>query len=74
MLCFKDTPAGAWAAAHAHEYGFIVRYPWWHHETTGYYYEPWHLRYIGIEAATAMNARGTATLEEFLGLPAAPTY
>ena len=74
VLCFKDTAAGAWAAAHAHEHGFIVRYPWWHHGTTGYYYEPWHLRYIGVEAATDMRARGIATLEEYLGLPAAPGY
>ncbi|MDQ4488814.1 M15 family metallopeptidase [Sinomonas sp. ASV486] len=72
--CFKDTPAAQWAAAHGHEFGFIVRYPWWFHETTGYYYEPWHLRYIGVEAATAMHVRGANTLEEFLGLPAAPAY
>lgn len=72
--CFKDTPAARWAAAHGHEFGFIVRYPWWFQETTGYYYEPWHLRYIGVEAATAMRAQGVNTLEEFLGLPAAPTY
>ncbi len=74
MPCFKDTPAAVWVAAHGHEHGFIVRYPWWHHETTGYYYEPWHLRYIGAEAAADMHARGIPTLEEYLGLPAAPTY
>ncbi|WP_274602869.1 M15 family metallopeptidase [Sinomonas cyclohexanicum] len=72
--CFKDTGAAQWAAAHAWEFGFIVRYPWWFHETTGYYYEPWHLRYIGVEAAAAMHAQGTNTLEDFLGLPPAPTY
>ncbi|GHG46295.1 hypothetical protein GCM10012320_12240 [Sinomonas cellulolyticus] len=72
--CFKDTPAARWAAAHAWEFGFIVRYPWMFHETTGYYYEPWHLRYIGVEAAAAMRAAGANTLEDFLGLPAAPTY
>jgi D-alanyl-D-alanine carboxypeptidase len=72
--CFKDTKAALWVAAHAHEYGFIIRYPWWHHETTGYYYEPWHLRYIGVETATDMHSRGIATLEDYLGLPAAPGY
>lgn len=72
--CFKDTGAAVWAAAHAWEFGFIVRYPWMFHETTGYYYEPWHLRYIGIEAAAAMHSQGANTLEEFLALPAAPTY
>ncbi|WP_338055890.1 M15 family metallopeptidase [Sinomonas gamaensis] len=72
--CFMDTPAAHWAAAHAHAYGFIVRYPWMQQGTTGYYYESWHLRFIGIEAATDMVRRGVPTLEEYLGLPAAPTY
>lgn len=72
--CFKDTRAATWAAAHAHEFGFIVRYPWMFHETTGFFYEPWHLRYIGVEAAVDMHSRGIATLEEYLGLRAAPVY
>ncbi|WP_415856978.1 D-alanyl-D-alanine carboxypeptidase family protein, partial [Sinomonas sp. G460-2] len=72
--CFADTPAAKWAAAHAHEFGFIVRYPWMLHEITGYFYEPWHLRFIGVEAATEMRQKGIGTLEEYFGLPAAPTY
>ncbi|WP_237188211.1 M15 family metallopeptidase [Rothia nasimurium] len=72
--CFKDTAAAIWAAEHAHEYGFVVRYPWWHHETTGYWYESWHLRYIGIEEARAFKESGYATLEEFWGTGPAPTY
>lgn len=72
--CFKDTAAAIWAADHAHEYGFVIRYPWWEHETTGYWYESWHLRYIGQEQAKAYKASGAKTLEEFYGLPAAPTY
>ncbi|WP_426763697.1 M15 family metallopeptidase [Pseudarthrobacter sp. 1G09] len=72
--CFAEQPAAVWAKANAHRFGFVVRYPWMFHETTGYYYEPWHLRYIGVEAATDMSARGIATLEEYFGVGAAPGY
>ena len=72
--CFAEQPAAVWAKANAHRFGFVVRYPWMFHETTGYYYEPWHLRYIGVEAATDMSARGVATLEEYFGVGAAPGY
>ena len=71
---FKDRPAAIWAKANAHRFGFVVRYPWMLHEITGYYYEPWHLRFIGTEAATDMSARGIGTLEEYFGLEAAPAY
>jgi D-alanyl-D-alanine carboxypeptidase len=72
--CFADQPAAVWARTNAHRFGFVVRYPWMLHEITGYYYEPWHLRYIGAEAATDMLNRGIATLEEYFGLEAAPAY
>lgn len=72
--CFKDTAAALWAAENAHRYGFVVRYPWWHHETTGYWYESWHLRYIGIDEATALKESGFETLEDFWGTGPAPTY
>ncbi|MCP1414927.1 D-alanyl-D-alanine carboxypeptidase [Paenarthrobacter sp. A20] len=72
--CFAEQPAAVWAKANAHKFGFVVRYPWMFHDTTGYFYESWHLRYIGVEAATDMSARGIATLEEYFGLEAAPDY
>lgn len=72
--CFNDTAAALWVAENAHRYGFVVRYPWWHHETTGYWYESWHLRYIGIEEATALKESGFETLEDFWGAGPAPTY
>ncbi|WLQ06846.1 M15 family metallopeptidase [Arthrobacter oryzae] len=72
--CFADQPAAVWAKANAHRFGFVVRYPWMFHQVTGYYYESWHLRYIGVEAATDMANRGIATLEEYFGLEAAPGY
>lgn len=71
---FANQPAAIWVKANAHLYGFVVRYPWMFHEITGYYYEPWHLRFIGVEAAGEMHARGIATLEEYFGLEAAPGY
>lgn len=72
--CFADQPAAVWAKANGHRFGFVVRYPWMFHPITGYYYEPWHLRYIGVEAATDMAARGILTLEEYFGVEAAPGY
>ncbi|WP_326502931.1 M15 family metallopeptidase [Rothia nasimurium] len=72
--CFKDTAAALWAAENAHRYGFVVRYPWWHHETTGYWYESWHLRYIGVDEATALKESGFETLEDFWGTGPAPSY
>jgi zinc D-Ala-D-Ala carboxypeptidase len=72
--CFADQPAAVWAQANAHLFGFVVRYPWMLHGITGYYYEPWHLRYIGPDAAADMKNRGIGTLEEYFGLEAAPAY
>lgn len=56
-----------WIQQHAHEYGFIVRYPFGKESVTGYMPEPWHLRYIGDEASK-IYASGL-TLEEYLGIP-----
>ncbi|MFF1883183.1 D-alanyl-D-alanine carboxypeptidase family protein [Pseudarthrobacter sp. NPDC058196] len=72
--CFADQPAATWAKANAYRFGFVVRYPWMLHPITGYYYEPWHLRFVGVEAATDMAKRGIGTLEEYFGLEAAPAY
>ena len=41
----------AWLAENAHEYGFILRYPQGKLEMTGISYEPWHYRYVGVDAA-----------------------
>lgn len=72
--CFADQPAAVWAKANGHRFGFVVRYPWMLHPITGYYYEPWHLRFIGVEAATDMAAKGIGTVEEYFGVDAAPGY
>ena len=48
---FANTNEGKWLAENAHNYGFVIRYPEDKTEITGYAYEPWHLRYVGIELA-----------------------
>ena len=50
---------------HLHEFGFIVRYPAGKEDVTGYPFEPWHIRYVGKEAATVIHERGW-TLEEYV--------
>ncbi|HET7302465.1 MAG TPA: M15 family metallopeptidase [Candidatus Saccharimonadales bacterium] len=72
--CFGDTAAGKWLADNSYKYGFIIRYPKDKQGTTGYIYEPWHVRYVGTDLATEMHNKGVTTLEEFFGLPAAPDY
>jgi len=71
---FGGTAESDWVAAHAWEYGFIVRYEDGAMATTGYEPEPWHLRYVGPALANAYHDGGYRTLEEFFGLPAAPDY
>ena len=72
--CFADTPQGQWLAANAVDYGFILRYPDGGTPVTGYEFEPWHYRYVGPDLAKAYRASGATTLEQYFGLPAAPTY
>jgi D-alanyl-D-alanine carboxypeptidase len=62
---FIQTNEGKWLAAHAHEYGFIVRFPKGKEASTDYSYEPWHIRYLGKDLATKVNASGLS-YEEYL--------
>ncbi|MDK6275867.1 M15 family metallopeptidase [Pseudoglutamicibacter cumminsii] len=62
--CFATTNAGQWVARNAHKYGFVVRYPEGKTDVTGYWYEPWHLRYVGTELASELTSKGL-TLEEY---------
>ena len=72
--CFGSSVSGQWLAANAYRFGFVLRYPEGKTAITGYEYEPWHFRYVGVELATEMHNTGIQTLEEFFGLPAAPSY
>ncbi len=72
--CFAETSQAQWAAANAYRFGFILRYPSDKTAITGFAFEPWHLRYVGVDLATDMVNRGITTLEEYFGLPPAPDY
>jgi D-alanyl-D-alanine carboxypeptidase len=63
---FDRTPEYAFIRDNAHLYGFVVRYPLNKEDVTGYMYEPWHLRYFGVELATELHDAGL-TYEEYLG-------
>lgn len=64
---FKDTPEGKWVEENAATFGFIIRYPEGKEEITDYQFEPWHLRYVGKNAAEEIMSAGI-TLEEYVGL------
>ena len=63
----ENTALYQWMSRHCQEYGFIVRYPKDKEEITGIIYEPWHFRYVGVEAATYMVEHNLC-LEEFVAL------
>ena len=58
----------AWVAEHAHEYGFIIRYPADKESITGYKYEPWHIRYLGVETAPPTYTRAACAWREYLDI------
>jgi len=62
---YGNTSEGIWLAKNAHKYGFIIRYPKGKEKITGYMYEPWHIRYLGIDIATKVYNSGLC-LEEYL--------
>ena len=66
---FAESDAGKWLYEHAHEYGFILRYPEGKESITGYSWTPWHYRYVGVETASAIYAVSPdCTFEEYYGL------
>ncbi|CRZ35605.1 D-alanyl-D-alanine carboxypeptidase [Herbinix hemicellulosilytica] len=64
VTAFANSPEGKWLAEHAHEFGFIIRYPKDREEITGYAYEPWHIRYVGKQLATYLYTNNL-TLDEY---------
>jgi len=63
---FGESPEGKWVAENCSEYGFIIRYLKGKEDITGYNYEPWHLRYVGVELAKEITNSGL-TMEEYFG-------
>ena len=62
---YGETKEGKWLAENAHKYGFIIRYQKGKESITGYKYEPWHIRYLGVDLATKVYNSGLC-LEEYL--------
>lgn len=73
-VCFSQTPEAQWFARYAHRFGFILRFPYWKHELTGYFYESWHFRYIGVSEAERYYQSHAECLETFWGFGPAPAY
>lgn len=64
---FANTDEAKWLEQNCHLYGFIIRYPKDKTSITGYIYEPWHIRYLGINTAKKVMESGLS-LEEYLGV------
>lgn len=65
VQAYAQTPDGQWVANNAHVFGFIIRYPKGKESITGYEYEPWHIRYVGVKAATYIYEHHL-TLEQYI--------
>ena len=65
---FASTKEGKWLANNCYKYGYIIRYPKDYEHITGFNYEPWHIRYVGILHATYMFNNNIKTLEEYIKL------
>jgi zinc D-Ala-D-Ala carboxypeptidase len=64
---FGETVEGKWLMENAHRFGFILRYPKGLETITGYNYEPWHYRYVGLKAAEEIY-KNQLTLEEYFNM------
>jgi zinc D-Ala-D-Ala carboxypeptidase len=64
-LPFGKTSTYWWLEHHAREYGFVLAYPRDKEEETGYEWEPWHYRYVGVENAQRLE-KSSLSLQEFL--------
>lgn len=64
---FLGTPEQKWLEANCVKYGFVIRYPKGKEDKTGFMYEPWHIRYLGVETAQKLDQTGLC-LEEYLGI------
>ena len=66
---FANTDEGKWVKDNCYRYGLIIRYPKGKENITGYMYESWHLRYVGVDLATKLYNNGDwLTLEEYFGI------
>lgn len=72
---FDSTEEAKWLSENAYKYGFILRYPNGKTNETGYKYESWHLRYVGVDLATKLyNGGNWITLENYFGITSQYNY
>ncbi len=72
---FDDTAQAKWISDNCYKYGLIIRYPKGKSNETGYMYESWHLRYVGVELATKLYNNGNwITLEDYFGITSKYNY
>ena len=64
---FAGSKEAVWLSNHCADYGFIIRFPLGKESVTGYTYEPWHIRYVGLKAAKEIFEQDIC-LEEYLGV------
>ena len=64
---FDESIEFEWMIQNAYKYGFILRYPKGKESITGFKYEPWHFRYVGIDVAKTIYEKNI-TLEEYVKL------
>ncbi len=69
---FYKTSEGLWLADNAHKYGYTLSYPFEAIETTGFFWEPWHYRYVGVEMATFLHEQGISLTEHQLATEPPP--
>ena len=63
---FYKTSEGQWLLENAHKYGFTLSYPFEAFDITGFFYEPWHYRYVGVDMATHLHEAGISLTQHQL--------
>ena len=69
---FYKTSEGFWLADNAHRYGFTLSYPFEAIDVTGFFWEPWHYRYVGVEMAAHLHEEGLSLTEHQLATEPPP--
>lgn len=68
---FEETDEFTWASENCQEYGWILRFPSGKEQITGYQYEPWHYRFVGVDLAKKI-VNSKLTYDEYYMLYMAP--
>ncbi len=62
---FLKSKAGQWVNSEADSFGFIIRYPYYGKSSTGFSYEPWHIRFVGLPHSEIIHGN-RITLEKYI--------